>query len=349
MKYWTALILALAPLPALAEPATIPLDARHTVALDVPAGWRLALSKAEPGVSVRSGELRGEQGLIKLLFMVPKPGSPLMQAADKDVYLGTLVEKAGQAYVDDSVEGRVNLQTLDGPAVHGKYACFTDKSYDPAKAQPDSYKYISSGVFLGGSVLAVVTTMGNGIDKPACQGGLDIVSTLREVATPGVLSVSLNPAQKRYELSLPSSRLALAIPQGGLQPDDFSAAGGGTASPRYFVLTDKAGLIISGWFEPAKSFAGTQELWQQNVAQLSRSGLPPAEDVVFDKVGDWETVVYNLSLPGGSSISSANMRAQLVRAGTWIELHISVTSSRPAAETRAQMLALLKTIGVSER
>jgi hypothetical protein len=49
-------------------------------------------------------------------------------------------------------------------------------------------------------------------------------------------------------------------------------------------------------------------------------------------------------MPRGS-----HLRAHWVQAGTWIELHLSITSSRASADNRAALLALLGEIRVSEK
>jgi hypothetical protein len=61
----------------------------------------------------------------------------------------------------------------------------------------------------------------------------------------------------------------------------------------------------------------------------------------------WDIVAYDVSLPGG--ITSAHPRAERVLAGTWIDLHLSTTSRRPAATLRAELLAALAGVEVAEK
>jgi hypothetical protein len=61
--------------------------------------------------------------------------------------------------------------------------------------------------------------------------------------------------------------------------------------------------------------------------------------------GKWEVVAFDVPLPGGIGAQS-NLRAERVEAGTWIDLHISTASARPAAAMRAELLAALRKVEV---
>jgi hypothetical protein len=59
-------------------------------------------------------------------------------------------------------------------------------------------------------------------------------------------------------------------------------------------------------------------------------------------------VAYDVPLPvpGGAM---ANVRAERVQAGTWIDLHLSTASTRPSATLRAELLAALRQVEVVEK
>jgi hypothetical protein len=63
--------------------------------------------------------------------------------------------------------------------------------------------------------------------------------------------------------------------------------------------------------------------------------------------GGWDVVAYDVSLPSG--ITSAHLRAERVLAGTWIDLHLSTTSTRPPATLRAELLAALARVEVAQK
>jgi hypothetical protein len=146
-----------------------------------------------------------------------------------------------------------------------------------------------------------------------------------------------------YELALPVSRLVVMIPQGQLVP---STSGQGPASPRYFSLEDRsAGLVVSGWFEPEQAFKGLDAFWAGEQRGLTQNGIR-IENAVREKSGNWQTVLYDIVLPGGRS---SNMRAEWVQSGTWIDVHLSLTTRRPEAENRDALRKVIEAIRVEER
>ena len=64
------------------------------------------------------------------------------------------------------------------------------------------------------------------------------------------------------------------------------------------------------------------------------------------RYSDWEAVIYDIETPFGSN---SNIRANWVQAGTWIDLHLSITSNRPPAENRAKLKSVLKSVRVRQK
>jgi hypothetical protein len=158
--------------------------------------------------------------------------------------------------------------------------------------------------------------------------------------------LSVTQQSGSYVLTVPASRLSLTLPSGRLAQAD-PRTGGATASPRYFFFSDEArGLVISGWFEPANQFPGAESVWQADQAASKKSGLPPPTDVSFGNVSDWSVVFYEQALPG---ISNSHVRAHYVRAGTWIDVHISITTPGAGNSNREAVTAVLNSLAVSEK
>jgi hypothetical protein len=152
--------------------------------------------------------------------------------------------------------------------------------------------------------------------------------------------------ENSFELSVPVSKLILTIPRGNLVRQTASNTGA-TSSPRYFEYYDREhGLIVSGWFESATTWPGFEKYWAGELPALKKAGIvfkePPA---MLDAV-PWQAIGYDVALPKGTS---ASVRAELVRAGTWIDVHISVSSDDPPSESRQRALDFLKSLSVTER
>ena len=147
-----------------------------------------------------------------------------------------------------------------------------------------------------------------------------------------------------FQLTVPVSSLVMEIPKGGLTQPSVSREGS-RANPRYFYFADEVtGVLLSGWFESDAGFSGVQKFWADELAAWPKMKLPTPEDVTFRKIGGWDTVVYRVPVPTGTN---PNIRAHWVQAGTWIDLHLSVLSTSPAADALAQLETLLKSIRVS--
>jgi hypothetical protein len=138
----------------------------------------------------------------------------------------------------------------------------------------------------------------------------------------------------------------MTIPEGGLSQEK-NTRGGSTDSPRYFYLEDKAlQLIISGWFEPSKGFRGIKSFWEDEIRAWKRGGLPEPHNILFTKIANWDAILYDISIPKGSN---SHIRAHWLQAGTWIDIHLSMTSDRPSSEVRNTLQSLLKNIRVKEK
>ena len=149
-----------------------------------------------------------------------------------------------------------------------------------------------------------------------------------------------------FTLNVPISKLSMSIPKNGLSRGKTTREGS-TADPRYFFFEDKKeGIIVSGWFESAGRFSSVKKIWEGDTKQWSRQGLPAPTNASFQKSDRWDAVIYDMPVPVGSN---THIRAHWVQAGTWIDLHLSLTSERPIGECRELMKTLLKSIQVKNK
>jgi hypothetical protein len=156
-------------------------------------------------------------------------------------------------------------------------------------------------------------------------------------------NLSVRDAGTAFELTVPVSALTLTIPKGELTQNPANPANG----PRYFFFSDKTGLSISGWFEPAQAFTGMKSFWEQEVAAAKKNGLPEAADVAFEQIGKWDTVIYDLTIPAGRNV---HIRAHWVASGTWVDVHLSVAAAEESSSAlRTRLRDTLKTLQVTEK
>ena len=148
-----------------------------------------------------------------------------------------------------------------------------------------------------------------------------------------------------YTLHVPASKLQVIIPRNGFVQKDPRQVGG-SDSPRYFYFADSAhNIVLSGWFEPDKAFRGMREFWESEIKAYEKNGLPAPTNVTFEKIGNWTAVIYDMNDPGRTI---THMRAHWIQAGTWIDIHLSVTASPPNSSARMILIDQIRKVRVEE-
>lgn len=162
---------------------------------------------------------------------------------------------------------------------------------------------------------------------------------------PKEVTLKITEAESHYELSVPVSRLVMTIPKNGLSQKRIS--GGATDSLRYFFFEDKTrGLVASGWFESSSAYSNFNKYWNGEKKSWQSGSLPAPINEKFLKSVGWEAVAYDISFPKGEN---SHIRAHWVQAGTWIDLHLSLTSETKNSGSREKLLEILKGIQIKQR
>ncbi len=355
MKYPRALVLpiALASLSCAVHAKEFVWPNQGTLALDEPPGWVLTGAAAGDVAYVFKGVTKSGAAAVLQLSVINLPADHPIRAADVESKLHDTVRE----YINGSVEKKFAPQPIKARQGTGCYVQFTDPNLVGRPPVPDNFKMMRSALIsLDDRAVAVVTMQFDEVNRPETAQMLAIASSLTfhrtgkplsaSAPAPDVLQVKLEA--NAYQLSVPVSRLMLKIPAAGLAQQNVRL-GGSTNNPRYFEFVNSTrGLIISGWFEAAGGFKEIHEFWQGEAKAMSQPGLPPPEDVRFLTAGPWQVVAYrtSLQLPHGSN---AHIRAELVESGTWIDLHLSMTSNLTVADAQAEMLRVLQSMQVVAR
>jgi len=148
-------------------------------------------------------------------------------------------------------------------------------------------------------------------------------------------SVEIRQRGEAYEITVSPSNVVLILPQGDWAPSKVAKDGAAT-SPTYFALEDGKGLMLSGWLEPAERYSGLKPLWEGDCKAWKEHGAPEPLNVTFTKIGDWDAVLYELSMPQRGA-SNTHIRAEWAGQGTWIDAHMSLTSTLGIADARKRI------------
>lgn len=151
------------------------------------------------------------------------------------------------------------------------------------------------------------------------------------------------PATGPFTFTVPQSRVIVKVSDTSLRADPAEPN-----RPGYFkVMRREPQLILSGWLEPGARYKGIKAFWEAESKSPAFAGPLAPTRIEMSQNGAWEVVAYDVSLPGG--ITSAHLRAERVQAATWIDLHLSTTSTRPAATLRAELIAALGRVEIVEK
>jgi hypothetical protein len=155
-------------------------------------------------------------------------------------------------------------------------------------------------------------------------------------------AAALAQADGPFTFTVPQSKVIVKLSDTSLRPDP-----GEPSRPGYFkAMRREPQLIVSGWLEPAARYKGIQAFWEGESKSPAFAGPLAPTRIEMSQKGAWEVVAYDVVLGG---ITSAHLRAERVQAGTWIDLHLSTTSTRPAATLRAELMTALGQVEIVEK
>jgi len=312
--------------------AEFPWPGHGSLALTVPPGWDLTGHSIGGGgaFAFTARPKSGAAATLQITVAHTPPESPVDPAR-----LTATLEAAVHDYLAGSVEQKFSPQPLPLAQGSGVFVQFTDASLVGQPPQPDNFKVIRTAMIaLDDHALALASLQFN---DPAAR---EVGEMMAALASLRYTRTAPPAAAGPFRFSVAQSRLELRFPE----KPAFSAE---QVRDRYFLgHSAESRLTASGWFEPAGRYGGLQKFWRGESAALTKNGFAP-QGVEFARQGDWEVIHYHQDLPG--DIRMCHLRAELVRAGTWIDLHLSATGAEPLAALRARLTAFLSALVISEK
>lgn len=332
----TALLLAATLPPASGRAAEFAWPGRGTVRMAVPSDWAAGSKDVgEIGFAFRAAP-ESRAVVVQITLMAPPSGKP-MRPDDVKKELERLV----QPYLDGSVEKAFAPKPLPLSQGSGFFVQLTDASLVGKPPEPGNAKVMRNALAaLSDGIRMIATIQFDDPGRREVAEAMALVSSIRvEPSGKGSAGASTNGP---FEFTVPQSRVKVRVPDPKLRPD---GPAGGERS--YFkVSKSDPQLIVSGWLEPASAYKGLKEFWESERRSPAYAGAGAPTRVEQLRVGPWEIVAFDVVVPGGTS---AHLRAERVQAGTWIDLHLSTTSARPAKTLREELMVALRSIEVVEK
>ena len=337
---WLWCLSCLLALPAAAERYSVP--GLGTLQLEMPKDWRVRTQAGPSSLTLQASPQTGDAFSLQITATWLNADQ---RAALERAPVRKRVEDMASALLREAVESNAALVELKGSQLAGYYFSLTAR-----KVPQGEYRHLTQGMLADDDTVVVFTLLQRERDPAESRRALQLVAgaaRTSDASPPLALeqdAVRISEHPNRYELWLPASRIYVVLPRGRLAPV-APQPGGATASPRYFAFSDR-GFNVSGWFEPAEKFASLEAFWQREMQSWTKQGLPHPANVVFENVGGWQVIAYEWPLRGATN---SHVRAHWVQDGTWIDLHVSLSSTRPSAEVRSALETYLQGVLVRER
>ncbi len=309
-----------------------------TIHFDVPDSWRLVGKQAEEiGYAFNAKPKSGAAAKLQITLAAGKGMKPANPAD-----LPHLLQRVVKDYLAESVEKKFSPEPLPLSQGTGYYVHLTDRSLVGKPARPGNFKAMRNAVAaLDPGALVIITIQFDDPNGPELGDMMAMVRSMRFIRDESVRAPAPVARTGPFEFTVPQSKLLLRITDAQMIED------GAGSKPNYFQLSDRAvSRILSGWFEPAERYDGLKKFWRGESATLTKNGFKP-EGVEFAQIGDWEVIYYHQTLSPETRM--CHLRAELARAGTWIDLHFSATGPEPISELRQRLTSLLSAVAIVEK
>ncbi len=316
--------------------------------LTVPASWKDKVSQPPNGLPPTILFVPESGAAFKVLLTpiwTDRSGAQLPVAAE----IRKKVELAAEQAKAQVLDMAVTVEEMKGSTGVGFHYAATDRTPTPGE-----FKRMDQGMLRVGDLLISFTILSQDGSDPVNRAAMAMlegaVHSTKQTAPQGHAARSdalqITKTEQAYVLTVPASRLVLRIPHNGLSLTN-SAIGGPTDNPRYFHFRDDVKqVIMSGWVESDQAFPGLQKIWADEVAVSKKNGLADAQHVAFGRLGNWETIAYERAVP---NFTNTHLHAHWVQAGTWIDLHLSLTTNGSSQDARAKLESLLRAIVVKQK
>ncbi|MBX3735759.1 MAG: hypothetical protein KF715_03640 [Candidatus Didemnitutus sp.] len=309
-----------------------------TIHFDVPDSWRMVGKQAEEiGYAFNAKPKSGAAAKLQIT-LAAKRGMKPTDAAE----LPQLLQRVAQSYLSGSVEKKFTPVPLPLTQGVGYYVHLTDRSLVGKPPQPGNFKAMRNAVAaLDPRALVVITLQFDDPDGSELSDMMAMVRSMRFDRDESVRAAEPVARTGPFEFTVPQSKLLLRISDAQMIEDSADS------KPNYFKLSDRTvSRIASGWFEPAERYDGLKEFWHGESAALTKNGFKP-QGVEFAQLAGWEVIFYHQTLSPGTRM--CHLRAELTRAGTWIDLHLSATGSEPISALRQRLTSLLSSVEIAEK
>jgi len=350
MKKLLSLLIAicgLLPLGVFAE--TLQLGRTGTTEIDIPQGWKREIVSGETPRGIEyEMHLTAPEGIkakCLITLISANDDNPLSKSDYRYQVDGYSNQEASR-----SVEKKPSMKPWTPKNGTGEYCVLTDDWLATRETRPGQYRYegLYFARYQNGCIL-IATALTDDLKSPEFQQMRQIFESIDpKLHVPRTGKIKVSKTERGTLFYTNTNATTMLVPSTSLSEDQIPKKyrGGGTSVPSYFMYIDKKqGIRISGWFFPEEDFcyADISGHWKANAPSEKDTALATPGSIKYGKSGDWDYMLYD------QLISSTNMRASIIRKGTWIDLHLSTTEKETRDERRKVLIDYLASIELADK
>lgn len=301
-----------------AEEKTFPLGKGEALRVALPDGWAAGTDDHTPPTIT----LKAPTAKRVTIQITEVPGSTA------DASLKKAATSTASFYAPNSVEKKVTLEAVKGPAVRGYISSFTDSA-----AEPGEFRFVAAGNLASSKRTFVVTMLYNekeSTDHTAALAALRSIAVVADAAAKA-------PAADKDELRVksPDGRWTLVIP-GKWTAGEVSKPGDGKSCQ--LTAISEGGMMLSVFLEPEAKPRGDAQAAREFYLQRMKRNPLGMDHLKKEVVGQVATLEYD---QGMGDFKPHNLNAYLAHAGIWVDVHVSKPDFDEKTD-RAELVALVK-------
>lgn len=292
----------------------------------VPADWKSKFEKS-PEKRTETITFSPRSGNSFMLMI-----DPLVQKEQKIDFqnqeiMRKQVEQLGNSFLPHARETQLNIREAKGRYSTFYYFSLTDKA-----PKPGEWECLTQGRIGVGIYLLHFTVLTHSLDAKEIQEAVQVLTSVEYIKTYSK-TVSEWPISSgnKYLVSADTASWSLQFPKAGLELQQSKFRNEGRS--RYFHFSDKKGLNISFFIEPASSCRTSLEC--RKMQHDTPSGSMKVSKYIKDyEINDFAVVEYFLEKAGDDLIrqipalkdkiiNQGNINAHYVKDGYWVDIHIS--------------------------
>lgn len=148
-----------------------------TLQIAMPRNWTMVQTNLNFPGDPKTVELHSASNTIVIRLQIYSGAFKGTLIEPNEIKMNTIVSNDAMAYLPISVEKKIVLENLKGPAVTGSFVRFTDAGWTPVVK--DEYRALTHGMFRCGQIWGTFDLLTNDKEGTFFNEGMDVIKSFR--------------------------------------------------------------------------------------------------------------------------------------------------------------------------